>query len=72
MANKKQLEIFLTEKKLKLYDGIRDSHGVNRLMTVDELEALRRSFNPSSFKALYLNEYEPKPPPRNHSGKPTQ
>ena len=59
MVRKKQLEILLSEKRIKLYDGIRDSHGTNRLMTVSELEKLKQSFTPSEFKALYLNEYQP-------------
>ncbi len=57
--HKKQLEILMSEKRLKLYDGIRDSHGVNRLMTVSELEILKQSFFPNKFKELYLNEYQP-------------
>ena len=72
MEHKKQLEIFLTEKKLKIYDGIRDSHGNNRLMTVDELELLKQSFNPNELKALYLDEYQPILPPQNHLRKPFQ
>jgi hypothetical protein len=58
MIHKKQLEILMSDKRIKLYDGIRDSHGVNRLMTVAELELLKQSFTPIEFKALYLNEYE--------------
>jgi hypothetical protein len=57
VIHKKQLEILLSEKRIKLYDGIRDSHGNNRLMTISELETLRQSFTPIKFKALYLNEY---------------
>jgi len=70
MIHKKQLEILMSDKRIKLYDGIRDSHGVNRLMTVDELEALKKSFTPNEFKALYLNEYEPKQPHQKHPRKP--
>ena len=58
MIHKKQLEILLSEKRIKLYDGIRDSHGNNRLMTISELETLRQSFTPIKFKKLYLNEYK--------------
>jgi len=57
MIHKKQLEILISDKRIKLYDGHRGA--CSKLMTPEELEILKQSFTPNKFKELYINEYKP-------------